>query len=255
MSTTRIRGGAGSQACTKSTLKHSEQLQATEYLSHTESWLLDTAIQTNNTPVVPPALPQEVLGISVQNPPDPVAAGNVHALVQVDQGYTAEVTIRYDIPYETVNNFTAATMNAPGPWEGSPFMVEILEWEVDATATAAANDGTLTWVQKTATATDPNPTFRLLPQTSFHDRGAAPAQLTATGQIVLDNLATDTTAAYPRRRSYRLMWALVATDWNQAAPQALGGWTIPAFDAAAQPLPTLLPDAIHTFVAFDIDYR
>ncbi len=255
MSTTSIRGGAGSQACTKTVSKQSNELVVAEYSSKVESYNLDTVAQTLT--VLDQSPPQAVTGLSVQNPSDPVAPVEVQHVVQVDEGYSADVTVHYNIPYTTTDNFLVATMSAPGPWEGSPFIIEILEWEVDATATAAATDNQIVWAIRTTTVADPNPRFRLLPNTSFnHVGGGAPARLFATGSMVLETgLAPAVDAVSPVRHSYRLLWAYNTGDWNETNPLLpatdLGGWSIPAY---ANDLSTILPDMQQSFISFETRY-
>lgn len=241
----------GANACTRMVLKQSNELLAAAYQSHVVNFIAGAA-QTLGVAELDANPPTYVTGI---NPADETPTEkDIKHVFDVDIGYTATVMVDYSVGYTTVAAFSSATEDAPGPWEGSPFMLEILDWIVDEAATAA-NNGVPVYVVRPSTIADPNPTFKLLPQSGVHNVNATPLQLVANGRIELGPYTPAADATYAIRKSVSLVWVYNTGDWNQANPASaadLGGYTIPI---VANPFPTTLVTApTNSRISFDTRY-
>jgi hypothetical protein len=233
----------GANACTRQVLKQSGELLAAAYSSHVVNYVagaaqtLTTASQNLNPPTY-------VQGI---NPNDnPAVDKDVKAIVDIDIGHSATVMVDYNIGYSTVRAFTNGVSNAPGPWEGSPFMLEILDWSIDTVATTAA--GSPVYIVTPSTVAAPNPTFKLLPATGMSTTG----QFTAHGRVQLGPFTPAADATYAMRKSFSLVWVYNTGDWNQGQGIPLDGYTIPAL---VNPFPTTLTDApSNSLISFDLRY-
>lgn len=227
----------GANACTRQVTKQSAELLFNAYNSQVENFLANE-VQSITVAGTSGDAPTVVTGLNAINVAEvPLVEEPITTAVVVNPGYASSVMVDYNLRYSTVNAFTPNTDILPGPWEASPFMLEIVDHIVDTTVVPQTTPPTR--IPRPATATAPNPVYYLLPRTSMTVRPTA-ADFVASGRLQLPSglFTSPLTDSYPLKKTISLVWVYNTGDWNQGNTTDLGGYTIPA---VVNPFPSTLP--------------
>jgi hypothetical protein len=261
-SRTSIRGFGGADACVRQVLRQANHLITAAQRSGTVQWVLDEP-QAYTQADIPGGQDNSVtrvlLGYDPAVPIVPPAVlptiTDVETVVVVDPGFTAQVTVNYNLRYQTGN--AAAPHPLPTQFEGAPFLVEVQDMVVDP------DDTTLLIPDPDVPAE-----FYLLPYTSFNLPGTGASYKFNNGERLL--LGPYSTQLQPRYVRFRLVWYLQGPgiqfppgtdpeDWNQLATQ-LDGWAVSPYtnpfpnlvigDPGSLPIPLTRPPGIEFDVRF-----
>jgi hypothetical protein len=178
---------------------------------------------------------QAVLGIRLDDVVPLVR--DVYTDVTVDPGLSMTMMVVYTLRYQTVVSPVPGGKAPPGPYEGSPFLVEVRRMAIDPT-------------DHSSLVPDPefDPAYYLLPYTAYtvDPLATLPGQFAADGQLPLGPYTAAARAVHLR---FSVVLFHDATDWNSSAPTS-GGWVVPIAVAPFATIDTELPIA----VSFDVRF-
>ena len=218
-------------ACNKQALKHAARLLTCAQDTRVIDFRTDPAGQLFG----PSPRPQAVLGIRLDDAVPLVH--DVYTDVTVDAGLSMTMTVLYSLRYQTVVSPVPGGKTPPGPYEGSPFLVEVRRMAIDP-----ANHSAL--------VPDPSvdPAYYLLPYTAYtvDPLLTLPGQFAADGQLPLGPYDAVGRAVHLR---FSLVLFHDTGDWNSSAPTS-GGWVVPIAVAPFATIDTELPIA----VSFDVRF-